>query len=720
MGLLTSLMTVALAGWAHHQDITNGWVTLDAAVISAASDSVGLSGRWRYHSGDQPEWANPKFDDRDWAWLDPVMPDGTPSDWSGIGWFRLRVSVPDELLGRPMALWVVPMGGIQVFVDGAQVGAIGDPARVHAGEAPMVSFIPKAIPITFRRPETVVALRFSTPARLAHQVLGDGSTCAVGVSLASRIAELNRTHFSVVRLYRFFIGVSFALGLLHFLLFVFLPERKENLQYALATWAIGGVSLFVESRAVPVSTDYYLWSLFGFKVCIIAVCVFGVKFYHAVLGDPPRLLFKLYVVVGLLIATVAYWLPVQVIYAFAVYGLVEQARLALVANMRGLRDAWMLALAVTVSGLGAMFQMMPELFGVPLPLQHSYLYGFLGMLLMMSAYQARGFAHTYRDLQHRLDDVRRLSEERVEQARKVKSEEMARVRLEEENKRQAVELKEASRRQEMLAQLEAAHSELKDTQAQLVQSEKMASLGQLVAGIAHEINTPVGAINSVHDSLVKATAKLKEALLLEKPELLEENRRVKASLKVIEDANGVIESGSSRVAKIVRRLKSFARLDEAELMRADVHEGIDDTLVLLHHELKRDIKVHKDYGAVPSIPCFPSQLNQVFLNLLVNARQAIEGAGDIYIETEVVDGYAHIRIRDTGKGIPKQNLPKIFDPGFTTKGVKVGTGLGLSICYRIIKEHRGEIRVDSEVGQGSTFTVVLPMDLDRRIEGGDR
>ena len=362
--------------------------------------------------------------------------------------------------------------------------------------------------------------------------------------------------------------------------------------------------------------------------------------------------------------------------------------------------------------------MVPLLLNAPLLIQHVYLYGFLGMLLSMSAYQARGFARTYRDLQQRLDDVRRLSEERVEQARRVKSEEMARVRLEEENKRQAVELQEAARRKEMVAQLEIANRELKDTQAQLVQSEKMASLGQLVAGIAHEINTPVGAIRSVHDSLSRATVRLKEALHTQDPALMEGNLRVKASLKVIDDATGVIESGSGRVAKIVRRLKSFARLDEAELLVADVHEGLDDTLVLLHHELKRDVRVHRDYGEVPPFPCFPSQLNQVFLNLLVNARQAIDGPGQIFVTTRVVDGYAHVSIRDTGAGIPAEHLSKIFDPGFTTKGVKVGTGLGLSICYRIVRDHQGELRVQSEQGKGATFTVVLPLNLDERLGSG--
>ena len=716
MILVVSLLLVASASGSQQQ-ISNGWVTLDTVQLNA-EPQVELLGPWRYSPDDRPEWASRELDDHDWQSFDPAMPNGAPDDWAGIGWFRLRISVPEKLVNVPMMLWFARFGAMHIYLDGEQVGAFGDPGRYGEDFDPLVGFRSSPVPVTFRRRDAVLAVRFATSDDVIRFIAPQGGACAVAVGLASQRPQIDAQFVRVLRFYRFFIGVSFALGLLHFLLFVFLPERKENLQYALATWSVCGLTIFVDTRSLPVSSTYFVFAFIGFKVCVLGVAVFGVKFYHAILGDPPRLLFKLYVVLGVALALTASWVPLYIIYIYAVIGILEQVRLTMVANIRGLRDAWILAVGVAVSSVGALLQMMPFVLGAPMPISDAYLYGFLVMLTTMSAYQARGFARTYRDLQFRLDDVRRLSEERVEQARRVKSEEMARVRLEEENKRQAVELEEASKRQAMLAQLEAAHKELKETQAQLVQSEKMASLGQLVAGIAHEINTPVGAISSVHDSLSKATIRLKEALRQDHPELLEENRRIKASLKVIEDANGVIESGSGRVAKIVRRLKSFARLDEAELLRADPHEGLDDTLVLLQHELKRDIKVHRNYGNVPPFPCFPSQLNQVFLNLLVNARQAIEGPGEIFIETKVVDGDAHISIRDTGRGIPKENLSRIFDPGFTTKGVKIGTGLGLSICYRIIKEHRGEIRVGSVEGEGSTFTVVLPLDLDQRLGTG--
>jgi signal transduction histidine kinase len=263
-----------------------------------------------------------------------------------------------------------------------------------------------------------------------------------------------------------------------------------------------------------------------------------------------------------------------------------------------------------------------------------------------------------------------------------------------------------------LVDLAQTNLELRQAQAHLVQSEKMASLGGLVAGIAHEINTPVGAMTSMHDTLVRAVQKLKEHLRSKDQAGFERDEKLKSILTVIDDANGVIRSGASRVGEIVRRLRSFARLDEAELKKVDIHEGLEDTLTLVHHEMKHNIQVIRDYGSIPPISVFPSRLNQVFLNLINNARQAIRDKGTITIRTRLENGTAAIAIADDGVGISPENLGRVFDPGFTTKGVGVGTGLGLSICYQIIRDHRGRIDVESELGVGTTFTVRVPTNLD--------
>ncbi len=267
----------------------------------------------------------------------------------------------------------------------------------------------------------------------------------------------------------------------------------------------------------------------------------------------------------------------------------------------------------------------------------------------------------------------------------------------------------------ILNDLEKANLHLRNTQAQLVQSAKMASLGNLVAGIAHEINTPIGAVNSMQDTLFRTLAKLKDIIETQFPKEQKKVSKLKENLRLIDESKKVINSGTERVINIVKRLRSFARLDEAELKTVDIHEGLEDTLTLIHHDIKHNIQVNRAYGNLPRIACYPGRLNQVFLNILVNAKQAIKGKGIIDITTFIKQKSVFIEIKDNGQGIKKEHLKNVFDPGFTTKGVGVGTGLGLSICYQIMQDHMGDILLDSEVDKGTTITVILPMDLDNRI-----
>src|SRR5437870_3338415 len=236
---------------------------------------------------------------------------------------------------------------------------------------------------------------------------------------------------------------------------------------------------------------------------------------------------------------------------------------------------------------------------------------------------------------------------------------------------------------------------------QSIQSEKMAALGLLVAGVAHEINTPMGAIHSNNDIMSRAVAKIRN---LVGPAPHQEISRV---LSILEEVCRNNEIATERIMCIVRSLKNFARLDEAERKTVNIHEGIESTLTLLHHQLKNRIRIVKQFGDIPEVECFPNQLNQVFMNILVNAAQAIKERGEITVRTWTEGGFVKISISDSGVGIPREHLSKIFDLGFTTKGVGVGTGLGLSICYKIVKDHHGTIDVDSSPS-GTTFTITLP------------
>jgi signal transduction histidine kinase len=260
--------------------------------------------------------------------------------------------------------------------------------------------------------------------------------------------------------------------------------------------------------------------------------------------------------------------------------------------------------------------------------------------------------------------------------------------------------------------IEERTNEVKRQQLQLVRSEKLASLGHLVAGIAHEINTPLGAIKSNNDVLIRIAARLR-AGLTEGGLLVGDDAPCSFAglLGSADKINEVNRQAVERLMGVIGGLRKFARLDEAELDSVDLHQNIDTTLSVVEHLLRNRITVHKHYGTLPHVECYPNQLNQVFMNLLVNSAQAIDGPGDITISTSAASGEVFVELVDSGSGIAERDLEKIFDPGFTTKGVGVGTGLGLSIVHQIVHDHGGRIEVSSELGRGTTFRIALPEKL---------
>ena len=254
-----------------------------------------------------------------------------------------------------------------------------------------------------------------------------------------------------------------------------------------------------------------------------------------------------------------------------------------------------------------------------------------------------------------------------------------------------------------------------DAFADAVNAAKMATLGMLAAGIAHELNTPLGALNSNHDVLKRALARLQSILADEVVDAseLEEVRRIVAALGDILKVNDL---AVDRMVGLVDSLRTFGRPDRAWVDRLDVNGSIEATLALLAHQLRDRVEVVRELGMLPEIECYAQEIGQVFMNLLLNAAQAIPERGVITVRTRArADGIA-ISISDTGTGIPPDVLPRIMEPGFTTRGKRMGMGLGLLTAKRIVERHGGRIEVESRVGAGSTFTVVLPENLDA---GGD-
>ena len=286
--------------------------------------------------------------------------------------------------------------------------------------------------------------------------------------------------------------------------------------------------------------------------------------------------------------------------------------------------------------------------------------------------------------------------------------------------------------EEKNVQLKQTLDDLKRAQAQMVSSEKMASLGQLTAGIAHEINNPVnftyaGALSLKTDfnDLLQLLETYRQITPENIAATLPAAKNMEAKLAYpeikheIDDLLLSVKRGAERTAEIVKSLRTFARLDEDTLKKSDVEENLDATLVMLHSQYKERIEIVKTYTKIPPIECFPGQLNQVFMNILLNSIQAIEGNGKIFISTSYPSIHANgkfkdketieISIRDTGIGMSEDVKQNIFEPFFTTKDVGVGSGLGLSVSFGIIEKHKGEIKVFSEVGKGSEFVLILPI-----------
>jgi PAS domain S-box-containing protein len=299
---------------------------------------------------------------------------------------------------------------------------------------------------------------------------------------------------------------------------------------------------------------------------------------------------------------------------------------------------------------------------------------------------------------------------------------------------------EVDKRREIEKQLRRSKSELQETikqlqktQAQIIQSEKMASIGQLAAGVAHEINNPVAFVNSNLNTMTQYQTQLAD--------LLQKSMKIITALTnggdcgqlpdflvaaaadiqdlaedvdlefLYEDFPQLIEEsleGAVRIRKIVGDLKDFAHPGEQDRIAADINQGLDTTINIVWNEIKYKAQLIRDYGDIPPVICYPQQLNQVFMNLLVNAAQAIEKDGEIVVKTRHDDNCVIVQICDNGCGIPEEIQPKIFDPFFTTKEIGKGTGLGLNMAYNIIKKHNGRIEVASSMGAGTTFTIILP------------
>jgi len=256
--------------------------------------------------------------------------------------------------------------------------------------------------------------------------------------------------------------------------------------------------------------------------------------------------------------------------------------------------------------------------------------------------------------------------------------------------------------------LKATMDELVQKQNQVIVQQKMATLSQVIASVTHEFNSPLGAIRSMNETRSKAVRNLQSALENKTTDAAAAHRKVNKWVEVILKADNVIEQGTERLSDTLNNLNNFGRLNKSGIQTVDIHEGIDSALALIQQEKLGKIEVTRKFANLPPIECDPRKLNQVFLNLFMNASQSIKGTGKITITTSLKEDKVSITIGDNGSGIAAKNLNSIFDPGFTTKNSVIRGSFELPLCYQIIQEHGGEICVESKLGEGTVFEVLLP------------
>lgn len=652
---------------------------LTPAVLDGGGDILILD-PWKYQAGEDPGRSRPDYDDTSWQTKPSSLDRGAVPDWEGIGWLRMRLYVGPEMRDVPLILGYHVAGAAEIYLDGERIADVG---RVGlSGDEEENGHGVGFVSLQLSGPEHVFAVRLSnyqheTYWQLDHDI-------GVELTIADDRAEPN--FFTTVErrdrnIHMLALGVLVAFTILHGLIYLYHRRALENLFFAGFTCSFALLVWLINTLPDADSTGVLFALGRAWYLTIIALGITCLRFcYSLTQPDLPRVFWAFAAVAALLVVGI-FLIPTTWVYIFILVVLAEVLYVNARSVLRHPAETWPVGAGTAIFVAGTTLSLL-QTFGAVEPgvwIKHSVLFGSFGLLLGFSFHLARSLARINVEL------------------------ERANLELED---RVAERTEEITRKNE---ELEETLHQLREAQSHLIMQEKMASLGNLVAGVAHEVNTPAGAVRSAADVIERCLERV-EALL---PSLGEgaDADTIRRTLEMVKENNNVTLSGSDRIATIVRSLRNFARLDESEFQEADIHEGLDNTLTLLQHETKNRVEIVKDYGELPLLGCYPNELNQVFMNLLVNAAQAIEGQGSITIQTHLDGNRVVIGIADSGRGISEMDLEKVFDPGFTTKGVGVGTGLGLSISYQIVQKHRGDIRVSSEPGKGTTFTLSLPTGL---------
>ena len=706
--------------------------TTDTTFINGDSlkiNDVTVEKGWDFHLGDDSTWALPTFNSVGWDTVDSRlnMDSINTNYWTGIGWFRKTIVIDSSLLHKEIGLVLSHYGASELYVNGKEVSKYG---FVTDSSDKEIIYHENLKPIFVRLDSTLsytLAVRFSNHSALAHTYLYPRITKNIGfiVKITNWDDGLNRYTNTITlgtSLGAGLAGIFMTLSVIYLLLFSFYSSQKEYLYYTIFTFSMGVIFLFsFISNIIHSSLIFYFARPFILPFFLISIFVSVVAFLYKIFYGRMLKLMRYLLLIAISAYTLFYFNDIDnileiVSIAVILISSIEILRVIITSIIRKKPNAWVIGAGV---GFFAGFIVVLIIIGIfgSASVNNVYLvFSFLlSIPISMSVYLARSSAQTNENLNVQLTNVQKLSEEAIEQEKKAAKLALETQHVKAENERKTQEL-------EYAKEIEKAYTELKATQTQLVHSEKMASLGELTAGIAHEIKNPLNFINNFSE--------ISNELLDEvKIELQNKNEEEVTDLimNLKQNLEKITQHGK-RADSIVKGMLLHSRGTAGEKILTDINDLLDQYVNLAYHGMRAtnkefNITIEKDYDeSLEKINVVPQDISRVFLNIINNGCYAAydkkKKSSDnnfsptLEVSTKNLDGKVEIRINDNGNGIPRDIVDKIFQPFFTTKPTGEGTGLGLSLSYDIVtKMHNGELKVETYEGEGTNFIILLPKNL---------
>jgi signal transduction histidine kinase len=698
-------------------------------VDSLPAQGIVLNQGWKFHPGDNLAWDDSDFDDSSWEAIDPnldlyYLPQIRNSS---VGWFRIKFRIDSSSLNKPLALQVNQHIASEIYLNGKLLKQYG---RVSANAEQIKAYQPnyQSVGVLFNQPEQVIAVRFSVQENLPYiNWVPYFRTLEIRINEipdASTFEKFQERHFWLNYIET---GVYIFLGLIFLGVFLVYDQQKANLYFSLSAFAFGiGNYLYV---AIGVNSDVAFKAYTAIACCLLLWVLYNLFLFLAIYSlFSPRKGYLFWLVnCCLLVGAYLLFFTYQWTYILGLaiptsLTAIELLRICLRAYRQGRRGV-----SIVIVGLITylificlfillLYELLPNPAFTPNYVLRDIVYRIfsISIPLALSIYLAREYAFTSKDLEQKLLEVQKLSAKTI-----VQEQEKQQI-LATENERLEQQVHE--RTQELTHQKEELQStveHLKATQTQLIQSEKMASLGELTAGIAHEIQNPLNFVNNFSEVSQELTDELQQELEAG------DTKEAKAISRDIKQNLEKINFHGKRADSIVKSMLLHSRISSGEKQLTDINALIDEYLRLAYHGLRAkekdfnaDFKLEAD-PSVGKLSVVPQEIGRVMLNLFNNAFYATaqkkfqlngQYQPQVIVTTKAIGESVKIHVRDNGTGIPEHIKSKIFQPFFTTKPTGEGTGLGLSLSYDIItKGHNGELKVDSQEGQYSEFIVSLPI-----------